>query len=1538
MVFVSICTALYDYAPQGDNELELREGDLVYILEKSDEDDWWKAKKRAASEDEDEPVGLIPNNYVQEVRLPIITQRGVSTTSFVITSVSQVPGYLRFALYEYSRQTDEELSFSEDATLDVYDNKSDPEWTLVGLHGEYGFAPANYIEIMEEAERQPPSSAASVERTSRHEEPEPEPEPKPRAGSPEASPAGPAAALARIMHGKSASVDSAANPTLPPRRSQYTPDPLDEDPSPPSLPQRPPSEQLSPPPTQYASPRIPTSPGIVESPPYNRAIHPSNDDDEIQPKAGGFHLYNISEMISMMGKSKKLPTTLGLNLATGEIMIAPEKSRDGPTLEWTAEKLTHYSIEGKHVFMELVRPSKSIDFHAGTKDTAQEIVAGLGEIAGASRAEGLREVLEAAGSRNAQKKGQILYDFMAQGDDEVTVAVGDEVIIVDDTKSDEWWMVRRIKNGKEGVVPSSYVEVTGNTGPPPSTTGINAGKSIVQQNRAEEERLAKQAVKASMKGAEVGPGVKLPARGSSLTSGDGNQASQRSKKDKSHGRSASSSKSKPDVSKTRTWTDRSGAFKVEAQFIGLKDGKIHLHKLNGVKIAVPVVKMAIEDLEYVEAVTGQSLEDDKPLSDIKRRSTQSAKGHGRRELPGPGPTAPKAGASIEQPKPPPKEGPAYDWFDFFLKAGVSPYQCERYAYNFNKDSMDENVLSDITPSVLRTLGLKEGDILRVMKYLDTKFGRTASDRGSSPDGNGGGLFSGPGGALLNNTRKGRPAPAVQSSDIIDDSAFKPRDGNGEVGKDRQQSISTSLSQAPAPPMKDSHGFDDDAWDVKPSKKPSSSQTSAPPPASQPAPSAPPQQKTLSENLLDLSLLSPPLQPTPVQNNGQQQPSQTQNPQFSQPPPQPVQQQPTGANPSFFSQLRQPQDGTQLQQQPTSQPPSEGFNPHQNIHNQVQPQQIGAPRQRPQAPVSTLQGSLMPPPPARPLSAPQTQPHNNAFGLPPLQPQLTGYQPQTQIVPPGQSLNELNQQRSSQQPLGLQQQHLGQQQLQPQQTGFMAPAHNLGQFNNSIMPQPTVFGPNPYINGQQAGSPFADPRVQQQQTGFQTLPPQVTGYQPLFQPPLQMQSTGVNSMLPPALQPQQTGAQNGASYSRPGFGQPPTPIPPIPPMPPMPLQQPAAMPLQPQKTGPAPPVRFGTPAAKKLVPQPTGRKANLSAATRRLSRSPSLPYSLKLLLHRSYQSKRQSDLSQLDSGNNPQNMSVPRAIRQAFLAIEQSEGAGARVRRSIGTPKLHNFSPFLMLDHFTILPGAGFPDHPHRGQETITYLLQGAVDHEDFAGNKGTIETGDLQFMTAGRGIMHAEMPRQNPDGSANVGIQLWVDLPEKLKTCEPRYRDLRAKEIPIITVDDGKVTVKIISGQSHGTDSVKELAYTPVWIFDIAIKPGGKISQDLPGGWNAFAYTLSGSTTFGVGNDETPVGQYHNVVFERKGDGVQASVPANAKEEGRFILVAGLPLDQKVVQYGPFVLNSQEEVYQAMMDYQTHSNGFERAKGWESEIGKSMVH
>ena len=206
-------------------------------------------------------------------------------------------------------------------------------------------------------------------------------------------------------------------------------------------------------------------------------------------------MYNINEMVAVMGKMKKMPTTLGINLRMGVILVMPEKKRDGPQQEWTAEKLTHYSIEGKHVFVDLVKPSKSFDFHAGAKDTADEIVAMLGEMAGVAKAEGLREVI-AAGS-GGMRSGVMTWEFMAQGEDEVTVAEGDEVVVLDDTLSEEWWKVRRVKNGKEGVVPSSYVEITGLAPPPAQAspqTPISAGLSTKERNRLEEERLAREAV------------------------------------------------------------------------------------------------------------------------------------------------------------------------------------------------------------------------------------------------------------------------------------------------------------------------------------------------------------------------------------------------------------------------------------------------------------------------------------------------------------------------------------------------------------------------------------------------------------------------------------------------------------------------------------------------------------------------------------------------------------------------------------------------------------------------------------------------------------------------------------------------------------------------------------------------------------------------------------------------------------------------------------------------------------------------------------
>jgi quercetin 2,3-dioxygenase len=297
---------------------------------------------------------------------------------------------------------------------------------------------------------------------------------------------------------------------------------------------------------------------------------------------------------------------------------------------------------------------------------------------------------------------------------------------------------------------------------------------------------------------------------------------------------------------------------------------------------------------------------------------------------------------------------------------------------------------------------------------------------------------------------------------------------------------------------------------------------------------------------------------------------------------------------------------------------------------------------------------------------------------------------------------------------------------------------------------------------------------------------------------------------------------------------------------------------------------------------------------------------------------------------PKQMSTftTRTVSKLVKAIEQSEGVGARVRRTIGTRNLRNLSPFLMLDHFSVPYGAGFPDHPHRGQETVTYMLDGAFQHEDFVGHAGRIETGDLQWMTAGKGIMHSEMPVKQPGNKPNVGLQLWVDLPEKYKLTDPRYQELRDADIPRAKPDD-KVEIKVISGDSFGVKSPVQ-TLVGVWYLDVKIAPGGKVEQKLPEDWTTFMYTLTGRPSI-AGQEVEP---FHTVVLSTTGDGI--SVENNGTEEARFVIISGEPLDQRVVQHGPFVMTSEEGIYEAMRDFSSNSNGFERAKGWRSEIGKSM--
>ena len=260
-----------------------------------------------------------------------------------------------------------------------------------------------------------------------------------------------------------------------------------------------------------------------------------------------------------------------------------------------------------------------------------------------------------------------------------------------------------------------------------------------------------------------------------------------------------------------------------------------------------------------------------------------------------------------------------------------------------------------------------------------------------------------------------------------------------------------------------------------------------------------------------------------------------------------------------------------------------------------------------------------------------------------------------------------------------------------------------------------------------------------------------------------------------------------------------------------------------------------------------------------------------------------------------------------------EGAGVRLKRSIATQRMNYLDPFLLLDHFESSDPreyqAGFPLHPHRGIETVTYVLRGAVHHKDTLGNSGTIGAGDVQWMTAGRGIMHEEMPQVRPEGIA--GFQLWVNLPAKLKMTKPRYQDIRAAQIPKITAAGG-VKIRVIAGTVAGVNGpVTGIAANPTYL-DVSIPARASFSQPIERGHTAFAYVFEGEAQFTgeAREDGTWVSHPRLVVL---GDGDDVKV-VTGERPVRMLLVSGKPLREPIARYGPFVMNTQEEIEQALLD------------------------
>ncbi|HEX5697860.1 MAG TPA: pirin family protein [Rhodoferax sp.] len=279
-------------------------------------------------------------------------------------------------------------------------------------------------------------------------------------------------------------------------------------------------------------------------------------------------------------------------------------------------------------------------------------------------------------------------------------------------------------------------------------------------------------------------------------------------------------------------------------------------------------------------------------------------------------------------------------------------------------------------------------------------------------------------------------------------------------------------------------------------------------------------------------------------------------------------------------------------------------------------------------------------------------------------------------------------------------------------------------------------------------------------------------------------------------------------------------------------------------------------------------------------------------------------------NHQHHVEVSRTVEQLVTGQATSDGAGVKLTRVLTHHLQHRLDPFLMLDAFgSDRPDdyiAGFPDHPHRGFETITYMIAGRMLHRDSAGHEGLLENGGVQWMTAGKGVIHSEIPQQ--EEGVMEGFQLWLNLPKRDKMNTPWYRDFKAGELPKFVTEEG-VAVTVIAGDSHGVTGAVTRDTTQPNYLDLHLPAGSRFAQKLPAGHNAFVYVYRGEVS--IAGKTVPVQRMAILANEAQADGVviEASVDA------RVLLVSGQPLKEPIVQYGPFVMNSQDEIYQALSDF-----------------------
>lgn len=276
----------------------------------------------------------------------------------------------------------------------------------------------------------------------------------------------------------------------------------------------------------------------------------------------------------------------------------------------------------------------------------------------------------------------------------------------------------------------------------------------------------------------------------------------------------------------------------------------------------------------------------------------------------------------------------------------------------------------------------------------------------------------------------------------------------------------------------------------------------------------------------------------------------------------------------------------------------------------------------------------------------------------------------------------------------------------------------------------------------------------------------------------------------------------------------------------------------------------------------------------------------------------------------ESVNTSRTVEQLVAGQPTSDGAGVKLTRVLTQPLQYRLDPFLMLDAFGSDEAgdyiAGFPSHPHRGFETVTYMLAGRMRHRDSAGNEGLLQNGGVQWMTAGRGVIHSEMPEQEEGRMA--GFQLWLNLPAKDKMIAPWYRDIQSDTIPELLTAAG-VKVRIIAGSSHGVAGAVQREVTQPLYLDIHMPVGSSFSHSLPASFNAFVYVYEGEVQ--IREREVPVQRMAILKKSPDADGVVI----DAKVDSRLLLIAGQPLGETIVQYGPFVMNSQAEIFKAISDF-----------------------